>query len=315
MTNLERLRLSTALAHVVPGATLHLHCHSGQEVNVGAHPTADLDACALRKVVIASASPEVPDYSELVRDIKVCGSLQHMGGGVHRRVVGEVEQRWIATLLTPATVADLLDDCGPNGIPHDAMHACLKPDSELAVTCVAITANDPDVRPHARRGRRSGDVCVPRRGTPPVHSSGCSRRRPPRRAGRADASRRGDRTMSRSTVRSVLVAAALVLTAAACGSDDSRAATDPPVPRRPRPNRPTRTRSRTLSPTPNRPTRTRSPTPHRPTPPSRRRSPLPSPPPSPSPSRTSSARRRSRPSPSGSCRSATTSTTSCSRSA
>jgi hypothetical protein len=58
-------------------------------------------------------------------------------------VVGEVEQRWIATLLSPATVADLLDDCGPNGIPHDAMHACLKPDSDLAVTCIAITSNDP----------------------------------------------------------------------------------------------------------------------------------------------------------------------------
>ena len=73
----------------------------------------------------------------------MCGSLQHIGGGVHRRVVGEVEQRWIATLLSPATVADLLDDCGPNGIPHDAMHACLKPDNDLAVTCIAITANDP----------------------------------------------------------------------------------------------------------------------------------------------------------------------------
>jgi hypothetical protein len=143
MTNLERLRLSTALAHVVPGATLHLRCHSGQEVNVGAHPTADLDPCALRKVVIASACPEVPDYSQLVSDIEVCGSLQHIGGGVHRRVVGDVEQRWIATLLTPATVADLLDDCGPDGIPHDAMHACLKTDSDLAVTCVAITANEP----------------------------------------------------------------------------------------------------------------------------------------------------------------------------
>jgi hypothetical protein len=143
MTNLERLRLSTALAHVVPGATLHLVCHSGQDLAVGAHPTADLDACALRRVVIASACPDVPDYSELVGEITVCGSLQHIGGGVHRRVVGEVEQRWIATLLSPATVADLLDDCGPNGIPQDAMHASVKPDNELAVTCVAITANDP----------------------------------------------------------------------------------------------------------------------------------------------------------------------------
>lgn len=143
MTNLERLRLSTALTHVVPGATLHLDCHSGQTVDVGAHPSADLDACTLRKVVIASGCAEVPDCSELVRDIAVRGSLQHIGGGVHRRVVGEVEQRWIATLLTPATVAELLEDCGLNGVPHDAMHACLKPDSELAVTCVAITANDP----------------------------------------------------------------------------------------------------------------------------------------------------------------------------
>jgi hypothetical protein len=106
MTNLERLRLSTALAHVVPGATLHLSCHSGEVVNVGAHPTADIDACALRKVVIASACRTVPDYSELVRDIKVCGSLQHIGGGVHRRVVGEVEQRWIATSPSCSTTAD-----------------------------------------------------------------------------------------------------------------------------------------------------------------------------------------------------------------
>ena len=60
MTNLERLRLSTALAHVVPGATLHVACHSGQQVHVGAHPGADLDACAMRKVVIARACREVP---------------------------------------------------------------------------------------------------------------------------------------------------------------------------------------------------------------------------------------------------------------
>ena len=89
------------------------------------------------------ACSEVPDYSELVRDISVRGALQHIGGGVHRRVVGETEQRWIATLLPPATVADLLDDCRPNGVPSDAMHACVKPDNDLAVTCVAITANDP----------------------------------------------------------------------------------------------------------------------------------------------------------------------------
>ncbi len=143
MTNLERLRLATALVHTVPGASMLLTCHSCQEVRVGAHLDADLDACAMRKVVIASGRPEVRDYSELVADITVGGTLQHIGGGVHRRVVDGVEQRWIATLLPPETVAELLDLCGTGSVPDDAMHACLKPDCDLAVTCVVITANNP----------------------------------------------------------------------------------------------------------------------------------------------------------------------------
>jgi hypothetical protein len=103
MTNLERLRLSTALIHAVPGAAMHLTCTSGQELTVSAHPSADLDPCAMRKVVIASACADVPDYSELIDEITIAGSLEHIGGGVHRRVHGGVEQRWIATLLQPAS--------------------------------------------------------------------------------------------------------------------------------------------------------------------------------------------------------------------
>jgi len=141
MTSLERLRLATALTHTVPGATMHVACHSGQRVHVGSSPGADLDACAMRKVVIASGRPEVRDYSELVADITVSGALQHLGGGVYRRVFDDVEQRWLATVLPPETVAELLDLCGPAGTPDDAMHACLKPDCELAVTCLVITAN------------------------------------------------------------------------------------------------------------------------------------------------------------------------------
>ncbi len=74
------------------------------------------------------------------------GALQHLGGGVYRRVVDDVEQRWIATVLPPETVAELLDLCGPTGTPDDAMHACLKPDCDLAVTCVVITANSGEFR-------------------------------------------------------------------------------------------------------------------------------------------------------------------------
>lgn len=141
MTSLERLRLATALTHTVPGATMHIVCHSGRHVHVGVHPGADLDACAMRKVVIASGRPEVRDYSEHVADIAVSGALQHLGGGVYRRVFDDIEQRWLTTVLTPETVAELLDLCGPAGTPDDAMHACLKPDCDLAVTCVVITAN------------------------------------------------------------------------------------------------------------------------------------------------------------------------------
>ena len=83
----------------------------------------------MRKVVIAGliASQEVRDCSELVADITVAGALQHLGGGVYRRVFDDVEQRWLATLLPPETVAELLDLCGPAGTPDDAMHACLSP--------------------------------------------------------------------------------------------------------------------------------------------------------------------------------------------
>ncbi len=146
MTSLERLRLSTALAHTVPGAALHLRCRSGQELTVSCHPSADLDPCAMRKVVIASACADVPDYSQQVVGITVTGSLEHIGGGVHRRAVGRVEQcvveqRWMATLLQPDIVASLLDECRVGDLPVGAMHGCVRPDGDLAVTCVAITSN------------------------------------------------------------------------------------------------------------------------------------------------------------------------------
>lgn len=140
-TSLERLRLATALTHTVPGATMRVACHSGQQVYVGSHPGADLDACAMRKVAIASGRPEMRDYSELVADITVSGALQHLGGGVYRRVLDEVEQRWLASVLPPETIAELLDVGGPVDTPDDAMHACLKPDCDLAITCVVITVN------------------------------------------------------------------------------------------------------------------------------------------------------------------------------
>ena len=136
------------------------------------------------------AGAEVRDYSELVADITVSGALQHLGGGVYRRVVDDIEQRWLATLLPPETVAELLDLCGPAGTPDDAMHACLKPDCDLAVTCLVITANSREyehVLDEIAANAVRGD---PRRGADAVD--------PP---GRDVGQRRCERTMKAATMR------------------------------------------------------------------------------------------------------------------
>lgn len=142
MTSLERLRLGVALAHTAPGAEMKLRCHSGQTVVVSAQPTANLTACIMRQVVIASSCPDQPDYSEHVAEIQLGGTLQDLGGGVYRRTCGTIEQRWIATLLPPDALWGVLDGCAVNDVPAEAMHGCVKPDSEIAVTCAVITVND-----------------------------------------------------------------------------------------------------------------------------------------------------------------------------
>ncbi len=142
MTPLERLRLATALTHTVPGAAMHLRCNAGDELTVSGHPAADLDPCAMRSLVIATMSGEATDYSERIDRITVAGSLQHLGGGVHRRVYGAMEQRWIATLLPPDAVGELLDDCRVGELPPAGMKGCVKPDPSLGITCIAITSNN-----------------------------------------------------------------------------------------------------------------------------------------------------------------------------
>ena len=143
MQPLDRLRLATALGHAVPGAQLTLHTDRSEHIVVASHPAADVNPCALRRVVIAFGYERCPDHSGKVDDVTIGGALDDLGGGVFRVVRRGIEQRWIATLLAPDVVAELLDVVGLDDVPADAMHGCLKPDSELGVTMLVVTSNDP----------------------------------------------------------------------------------------------------------------------------------------------------------------------------
>ena len=139
MTPLERLRIASALCHAVPGAELRVQTDSDEMIVVSHHRAADIDPCALRRVVAASACPGQPDLSERVIDVTVGGSLVDIGGGVFAVSAGGFEQRWVASLLKPQRVADLLREVGLGAVPADAMCVRLKPDSDLGVTMIAVT--------------------------------------------------------------------------------------------------------------------------------------------------------------------------------
>ncbi|MGB3734139.1 MAG: hypothetical protein WA964_04230 [Ilumatobacter sp.] len=142
MTPLERLRLAGALAYNVRGSELRLHTGNGDQIVVSHHPAADLDPCVLRRVIIASACPDGTDYSGRIADIDVAGALTDMGGGVFRTSRDGHEQRWIASLLRPDQLTELLHHVGNGCVGGDGFRACLKPDARIGVTTIVITSTD-----------------------------------------------------------------------------------------------------------------------------------------------------------------------------
>jgi hypothetical protein len=142
VTPLERLRLATALAHTVAGAELRLTADHGDTIVVSSHPAADLDPCKLRQVV-AAACLRTCDIAERIAAIAVGGSLADHQGGVFRVERDGVDQRWIASLLTPDRVAELLADIGCEQVPEESMHGVVKADPQLGVSLLVITVDDP----------------------------------------------------------------------------------------------------------------------------------------------------------------------------
>ncbi|MFK8025513.1 MAG: hypothetical protein AB8G26_16260 [Ilumatobacter sp.] len=142
MTPHDRLHITTAIGHTVPGAELQVRSRSGESLTVHRHPAADVDPCVFRRMVVASCRPGQPDITRHIASIDVGGTLTDLGGGLFASHIEQREQRWLATLVPPERVAELLDDVGVGGVPSEAMQACLKPDGALGVTVVVITAND-----------------------------------------------------------------------------------------------------------------------------------------------------------------------------
>jgi hypothetical protein len=146
VTPLEQLRLAVALGHGTPGAELRLHAAGGETVIVSSHPAADLDHCALRRVVLDGArpdQPDQPDHSDRIAAVEFGGALDDLGGGVFRVARDGLEQRRIASLLCPDRVAGIIETIAIDDRCERSMHACLKPDTDLAVTLVVITTDDP----------------------------------------------------------------------------------------------------------------------------------------------------------------------------
>jgi len=148
VTSLERLRLAVALGHAVPAAELRLHTVDGEVIVVAGHRTADVDPCAMRRIVQSSARPQGVDRARRVVDVTIGGSLEDLGAGVHRVVRHGVEQRWIASLLEPHRIATVLATVAVDGVPHDAVQARLEPDPDLGVTVLVVTSPDARYRHH-----------------------------------------------------------------------------------------------------------------------------------------------------------------------
>lgn len=147
MTSQERMRLAVALAHPVAGASVVVRCVDGQQIVAGSHPAADLSVCELRRVVLASRRPDQPDWTRIVDDVTVSGSLGDLGAGIHRRRTREgVEQRWFAALLDPDTVLAVLRGLDTSGAP--AVEGRVVADTDLDTAAVCISTADRDASGH-----------------------------------------------------------------------------------------------------------------------------------------------------------------------
>ncbi|MFQ5556487.1 MAG: hypothetical protein ACE5GB_03120 [Acidimicrobiales bacterium] len=141
---LDLLRLAVGLVHSVPGAELCLTMNDGTRRRVGTHPSADIDPCAMRRVLLAGACSTRPDPSRWIRQVHLQGSVRHEGAGIYRDL-SATARWWTATLLGPGEVSGHLTalraiELPDVELPDIEVSAAIKPDDGLGVTIVALSA-------------------------------------------------------------------------------------------------------------------------------------------------------------------------------
>ncbi|MEM8709129.1 MAG: hypothetical protein AAGE98_21895 [Actinomycetota bacterium] len=138
----DRLRLATALVHTLPGAALVAVGRDGRTLTVGRHPSADVDPCRWRSVVVGDAGGRVSGLLDGLELSELGGSLETSAGGA---VVDRTapERRWFAVALPPCIVVDVLRGVDLRGLPEEAVTATLRPDPELGVTVVGVGIDAP----------------------------------------------------------------------------------------------------------------------------------------------------------------------------
>lgn len=141
-SSLDRLRLAAALAHRLPNVTLELRCANGSVVTVGSEPEHDLDPCHFRRVVVASSFPGAADLAPYLGVIRLLGAAD-LGGGLHGTVTDDRADCWLATLLRPERVRELLDEASA-GLAEDRFEGGMTIDRELAVTVIRLSGVDRD---------------------------------------------------------------------------------------------------------------------------------------------------------------------------
>lgn len=142
MSDLDGLRLATALVVSVPSVTLTLRTAGhGRLIVAHGRLDADLSPCALRASVAAERRSST-GLVERIASVDVTAGLDDLGGGLYRRLDGGVEERWFVTTAPLSLVNALLDESAPE-LPDNAMHASMRFDTELATTVVRITATNP----------------------------------------------------------------------------------------------------------------------------------------------------------------------------
>ena len=139
---LERLRLETALAHIIPGAEIVFISKDGQEYRAGTHPSADFSLCEIRRIIASSSCPSRPDFTKWIKDFQIKGAIEDSGGGIYRTIETNSKERWFSTTLRPEIVYEILNEADIDGIFQSPVDALLTPDPVLGVTTIRVSVDD-----------------------------------------------------------------------------------------------------------------------------------------------------------------------------